>query len=362
MQAGGSIVKHPSLSKIISIGFELESPSISPCVLDYYGKVIHFTGSELEINTERKDISFIRGVDTTVVGVVSPLSDFEQHLQMNNQITVSEESEEKYTYRIKSKHTPEKDMQEVLHTEFKITFYEPELSNSILLNYCERAITAVLGYYSESLNVMISPAPINSMLYLCKMTHDMAIAIKPEFIDNVHADYILSIPDDIPWHIQCTIGVKLEDLVDVISYISVGNGYGIDSIKNLQQIYLDELQNPSVIDTNMCFLYAMFSYMKGRKLTKSGKKDYIFAVRHGFMEIYKYHYPNSSLPPIKERLVPELVFKSVRQYPYKGTILIELRDFYDQLIFTAFKEKSVGYDFGKPLNRLMEAVTKIKDM
>jgi hypothetical protein len=104
--------------------------------------------------------------------------------------------------------------------------------------------------------------------------------------------------------------------------------------------------------------------MKRNRLTKSGEKDFIFAVRHDFKEIYRYHYPNSSLLPIEKRLqdVPELVFKSVGRYPYKGTILIELRDFYDQLIYSAFEEKSVGYDFGKPLNRLMEAVRKIKDM
>ena len=70
--------------------------------------------------------------------------------------------------------------------------------------------------------------------------------------------------------------------------------------------------------------------------------------------------PENSLLTYLIANVP-LVFPGVNRFPYDGVVLVELRDFYDQLIYAAFKEKSKGYDFGKPLVRLMDAVDVIQN-
>ena len=355
MQTAGSITASPLFQKIQSIGFELESAHISPCVI--IDDIIVFKGSD-NVFYKSATTDYIRSTDTTLLDVTVPFSTFESNL-ISNGHTIINEGKKSYDIRSRSGHDSK--AQEIYHTEFKITYRNPDSVNSMLLYHCKKAISVVMDYYKPADIVFVTTDSAKraggTELYLCKMPHEDAFAIVPPNLD-INGNVII---DVIPWHIQCTIGIKLVDLMDVIKYISIGNGYDIASVIAIQEKCLEDIADPTAEEINMCFLYAMYRHKKNKKLCKSGANDYIFAVRHNFHDIYDYHKLEAG-GALRCNIPTDPLTFAVQQFAYTGIILVELRDFYDQLIYSAFEERTVGYDFGKPLSLLMEAVELLEDM
>lgn len=376
-QSGGSITKDHILDKILSIGFEIESSDISPCRIN--NGELEFHGMTFKIDPNK-----MRSTDSTMAGDRVPFSELEAtaidhpvtfimasnrarcHCCSNESLNaISKPQKTDTIYKLDRTKIRGREAQNIYHTEFKITYPRPKRSNNILLSYFRQTIYFVRNYYGGAEIVPLETLPKNAQgtgkyLYLCKIMtskgSDYAMAIS-------HSRHF-NIARHIPWHIQCTIGIKLEDLDKVVQYIADRSGYDYPNIKTLTETFMSDTASKPVtrLEWNMGFLLLMYNNSITKKLQKDiGEKDFKLAIRHPYDEIYQYHLKRGDLGKNKKLYSGNYIqFPEVTTFPYNGTILLEIRDFYDQILRFAYQKREEDQPLGLPLDQLEYAIQVIE--
>lgn len=357
---GGSIRSHPILEKILSIGFELETTNMSPCYVS--GHTIKFHG-----NTWSMDINQTRGTDTTQIGLDVAFTPLENYIFQHKEQPI-ELLDKDHTYTLDTSRFNTRLVQNIYHTEFWFTYYDPVPSNNVLLEHIDLVMNEVLSYYKTakitSLTLkdqsVISP---QQNLYLVESNYnglDSFIAISNTPPDS------FSIKNDIPWHVQCTIGVDLEDLIDVVKYISRGTGYNFSRVMEINRKLFESRSNKRAnftnLEYNLGFLLSMYVMQKIDGLHKDivGNNDFELTIRHEYDEVYKYHYDDVS--DSNHEIFDgnyNIVFPGVSRFEYMGVVLVELRNCYDQLIFDGFGKRELEFPEGMSIQQLKQAITNI---
>ena len=379
---GGAITTDEVLDKIVSIGFELESSDITPIKIE--GSEVLFDSKDRKSKISDQDEEWflaetIRSVDTTFGDLQTVFTPLEKAGMMalperlsiyqnkpNNNCICCDATSNRCNVSCKcpgilgldkgrfERNLTGQNHQIIFHTEFKVTYLHPERSENILLTYFLNALKKVSRYFG---NAKVDKVYLegyhnkNVNLYQTKDGTDAFIAITDPKPSQPSA--ILDL--DVRWHTQCTIGVKLEDIQDVVLFLGSKTTYDLSILQKIYETYQTKHRDhykkePSSLEAGFYFLTSMFDlkFEKGYNKTSNLEKDYRLAVRHNLMEVYTFH----DMGDIGKNIVkygwkiPNTdnwndIFKSVGQIPYNGVVLIEMRDFYDQFLneFRGWKEK-----------------------
>lgn len=418
---GGKIVSHHILNKIVSIGFELESYDITPITLREYDDEGHGTiPGMLKFIYANHVINenVIRSWDTTLKGLRTRFSHLEDVGRMDDVIFEIGDYEYKLdrTSFIKSATIPRmRDIQLIFHTEFKVTYLHPIASDNVLLNYFKLAIQQIIQYYSTAVIIPviarinyqptspIEPPPTEPMYgqddqpyiptsptspsypYTSTTPTDSPLPSYSPIMDQTMFNYnpsgildylhlvitdsekflmvtdapVDDIIDTIPWHPQCTIGIHLIDLINIVQYISQYAGYNFDWVYK-RSTELKAGIDTSLLEDNMYFLWSMYLFKDEHKLTKGGDYDYKLAVRHPFEEIYKHHISEIN-DKSQSRLDGKNVFHGVTSFPYEGILLLEIRDFYAQFLLSYTETLESQFPDGVPLSVLDRGTDALLD-
>lgn len=377
---GGAIIIDEVLNKIVSIGFELESSDITPIKIE--GSKVLFESEDGKVSkiVSDPDAEIVRSVDRTFGDLQTVFTPLEKAGMMalperlsiyqnkpNNNCICCDATSKRCNIsckcpgilgldkgRFERNLTTGQDYQIIFHTEFKVTYLRPERSENILLTYFSKALNKVSDYFANA-NVdkvyLEGYHDKNVNLYQTKDGKDAFISITDPKPSQPSA--ILDL--DIRWHTQCTIGVKLEDIQDVVLFLGSKTTYDLNILQKIYETYQTKHRDhykkePSALEAGFYFLTSMFDlkFEKGYNKTSNLEKDYKLAVRHNLMEVYTFHDMNDIGKNIVKYgwKIPNTdnwndIFKSVGQIPYNGVVLIEMRDFYDQFLneFRGWKEK-----------------------
>ena len=384
---GGAIVPDAILEKIKSIGFELESSDITP---------IKLIDSELSFVSDDKGVTdnVLRSIDTTFHNLKTPFS------KLTN-AGLKSYPKPVIVYRSKPSHkciccdpycsvgckcpglmslhkgrfakeygkSERYRAQIIYHTEFKITYLEPETSDNVLLSHFSMALQEISKYFSEASVQQVYLEDYHSKdvhLFKTKDGSDEFMTItdsKPTTQPNTILDL------DIRWHAQCTIGVELENIQEVVLFLAANTVYDSTLLQEVHKKYITEHQRqyqnlPSDLENGFYFLTSMFDLkgILGLNKTSNLDTDYRLAVRHPLIKVYN-HFKNSmtliKFDPFDDRHSWEGKFAGVGQLEFNGRVLIEMRDFYDQFLdsFKGWKEKD--YPDGQSISFFNEGIEKL---
>lgn len=372
IQQGGMISHSDILERIVSIGFELESPDITPVNIAYEqgadGKLemnLHFARDDKWVERD-----FNRSVDTALQTQQTVFDTLSQAGMNGELIGLMQPNNKEHPHTVVvdidpmpfegARRTFERTgevPQIIYHTEFKVTYPEIERSNNVLLSHFLYTLQRVRDYiYNED-------AVINR-LDIYPDGSDIAIYQDPEWgLDKPYDTYLLRYgeghhPDDfiyvvpsggdydplntVPWEPQCTIGVHITDLMDVLEYIVRGAESEVSACwvqayhTTLEQLHVGP-EDLSPLERNLIFLFGMYACKDilglGKGVVGDGT-DFRVSVRHTFGEIFRYHHAREPMAaPIIEYLEGnDPIFDHVTRIPYDGVVLLELRDFFLQFL------------------------------
>lgn len=365
----------------------------------------------------------IRSWDTTLKGLRTKFSRLEDIGRMDDVIFEIGDYEYLLdrTSFIRSVTIPRlRDMQLIFHTEFKVTYLHPIASDNVLLNYFKLTIQQIIQYYSTAVVIPVlarinyqptspieppppepiygfgssvqddlpyiptSPTPTSPTIHPSTTPTDSplpygSVMDQPMFNYNPSSilDYLHlvitdsekflmvtdapvdDIIDTIPWHPQCTIGIHLIDLINIVQYISEHAGYNFDWVHK-KSTELKAGIDTTPLEDNMYFLWSMYLFKDEYKLTKGGDYDYKLAVRHPFEQIYKHHLPDISSKS-QSRLDVKNMFDGVTSFPYEGIVLLEIRDFYAQFLLSYTETLESDFPDGVPLSVLDRGTDALLD-
>lgn len=390
---GGAIVPDEILEKIKSIGFELESSDITP---------IKLTDSELVFVSTNTDVSkeVSRSTDTIFRDLKTPFSKLTNAGLKSYPKPIiiygSKPSHKcicckpycsvgckcpglmslhKGRFAEESGKIERDRAQIIFHTEFKITYDTPTIGKNVLLSHLALALQEITSYFSEA-----SMQKIYLDDYPEKDVHLFKISFYNNFLNKYGSDEFMTITDpkssidlnkDIRWHAQCTIGVELENIQEVVLFLAANTVYDSTGLQNLHQKYVREHKKqyqtlPSALENGFYFLSSMFDLKTMLALNKTSNldTDYRLAVRHPLIEVYDY-FKSMTLIKLNQSLASgrqswEGHFAHVGEIPFvDGIVLIEMRDFYDQFLdsFKGWKEKD--YPDGQSISFFNEGIVKL---
>lgn len=322
-QAGGDITPDEVLSKIVSIGFEFECGELVPVIIS--GNTISFSGERPIENNPYYNI--IRSVDTAGTKQYSGAVKLNTLLNKNKTGIPDKIEYRGHKLVLPTVHDPHI-LQDLKHTEFHMTYFKIKSSDNILLGSLITATTAVIrlleGEIDKASIYNILPGgnvegPIDLVFDGKKLDTYMVSTMSGDYILTSNGDTPISIPNTMRWVPQCTIGVKLDDVPTVVEYISSNTRYPVDEIKERCVMHLGTPRYP------IAFIRAMCEHEHSTRHTKF---TYQIALRHSYRTILTYHNLVSS-----EDSEFDYTYKGVKQYPYKGIVLMEMRNFAQQLFY-----------------------------
>lgn len=309
MQRGGDIVKNHVLSKILSIGFELESGQVAPAHMEA-GQYVIPNAVELPLQTESENITFVQSFDTMTDGIQTKLVKFSQSLPSLDPFI---DLGGRYQL-VNIAHQNADDVQYLVHTEFIMTFTLPPISDNIILTHFYYMLEQVKLLLNRPHNTHTVP---DSQVKIIDYGSD-----QPAYIVVSNANDIL----DTQWVPQCTIRLSISDIPHVIDYIAVGNYK--QQVTAHYQTLIQDIPNPTDIDRGFTYLGAMF-------LTNSLKTS-PFTIRHSWAEIARNWDKNGWIK--NKDLHQDIIFHDVRQFPLESSgldmdyfAMIELRTIKPQL-------------------------------
>lgn len=364
------------MKRIISIGFELESNNISPCLIEQRAeiKAIKFHPTDSVLGPGQ-----VRSTDTTLMGITVPFTALEEAAISGEVFLQESESTEclccqdeiqaqqrlqqaPSEYMLDRSKLRDRRTQYIYHTEFKLTFQKPSRSRNILLSYFMDALDIVQNHYKNMEIIPLNGLDLGKHMYLIEDRDqgDHALAISEDSSRKFRMDHSIN------WHTQCTIGIKLEDLESIMGYLAVHSDYDYGRVVDIHQGYpVNSGHQETEFEYNMYFLMAMYEHAASAKLGKSSDaRDFKFAVRHPFKEIVDYYlqdeWDGENVNDFKD-VDLDMAFRDVTTFPYKGVILLEIRDFYDQLLMSGLKARETQYPDGMSIESLRSAVKNIRD-
>ena len=374
---GGTISKTDLLSRIVSIGYELESGQISP--LAYApnpaspGEIIR--ASRIDEMLAPKPNDMIRSHDSLSAELKTMLLAYDEYMTENalspsGQVYAGADTSpfDMEQYRVDHKDGEEvPDYQTLDHTEFKITYRTITSSDNIMLEYLHKSLLRVKAYYSDYSLTRIRPytkkgsirtyanievpepkeGPKNAYVHLARHSTDP----RKGYLVMSSSKEQRTISKHVQWVPQCTLGVRLADVPDVMEYISKGTAYEsvTRDIKRKSSVLSHKhyADSPHLRDIRaFCYLTMMYTHEVKYNHNKSTFK---YAVRHPYEDLYDdiearltvgftqdlrdYVIANIRIPRDSESTWPEyLGYDEVQQYPYEDNIvLIEIRNFGSQL-------------------------------
>lgn len=392
-QIGGMITRNELLDRIVSIGFELESPDISPINLEYAQG--DNGGTEIYLRMTHTDENmgngFVRSTDTTMVDqnvTFDTLMQAGMHSDLIGLLQPNSDDERDDIVPIFVDPRPferarERDEQVFYHTEFKVTYEEIDQSDNVILIYLLQTLQRVRTY-------LIGEDTTINRVDFYPDGGDIAIYQDPDWgIDQpydtylirngVRDDFMYIVPSDsrspelyplsiIPWEIQCTIGVHITDLIDVLAYLV--QGVESDVSECWERVYIASLEEMhaqpehlSELERGLIFLFSMYMCKDMLGLHKGivgdNSLDFRVGVRHNFAEVYRYHRERDALsqPVIAFLEGNNPNFGEVTRIPYNGIVLLELRDFFLQfLMVTGLPITPESLAKGIPLDTIEEAL------
>lgn len=392
------ISRNELLERIVSIGFELESPDFTPINIAYE----QGDGGGVQIYLRFKhddalvDHDFLRSTDTTLQDQ-RVIFDTLTHAGMNGELTgLMQPNDHEHPnivpvfinpgpfYRARAQYEEHGEMQQVInHTEFKVTYREIEQSNNVLLLYLLQTLQRVRDYIMDD-SVIVNRVDIYPD------GGDAAVYQDPDWgldqpydtyflrYDEPHLDdfmYVVPSGGDhdplgtIPWEPQCTIGIHITDLFDVLNYLTQGVESNVSECwAQAYQRTLEELhvrhEDLSPLERNLIFLFCMYVCKDMLGLTKGivgDGRDFRVGVRHTFGEVYRYHRERAQIAGGVMAYLEDNdpTFDPVTRIPYDGVILLELRDFFLQFLQLTGCAPITPEVLAKgiPLNTMIEATT-----
>jgi hypothetical protein len=383
---GGAIVPNVILKKITSIGFELESSNITP---------IKLMDSKLMFESFDKIVSekVLRSTDTTfsdLETVFSKLTNSGLKSYPNSVVIYKTKpkhncicckpyctigckcsgfmSLHKGRFKKESGKSNRERSQIIYHTEFKITYITPTIGEDVLLSHFALALNEITSYFSGASmqKVYLEDYPEKHVhLFKIKDGFDEFMTItEPK-------SSIIDINEDIVWHAQCTIGVKLENIQEVVLFLADNTVYDSTTLQQLHQKYIryhkkQYKTSPSALENGFYFLSSMFDLKNVKKYNKTSNldTDYRLAVRHPLIDVHDHFKDDMNL--IKDHELPsdrlgDWVdnFADVGKIKFTGIVLIEMRDFYDQFLgsFKGWTEKD--YPDGQSISFFNEGIVQL---
>ena len=188
------------------------------------------------------------------------------------------------------------------------------------------------------------------MFCIYNFNHDKFLMVTDDPVDNIISS--------IPWHPQCTIGIRLIDLIDVVEYISKFSRYDIGWVHKMSAT-LKSGSHSTPLEDNMYFLLSMYLFKDKHNLAKGYGHDFKLAVIHPFEDIYLYHRHDiqdinkSKFDGNKNR------FTAVNLFTYEGIILLEIRNFYAQFLLSYVVELEKDFPDGLPLTVLDSGTSEL---
>lgn len=365
---GGSIEGNEILSKIVSIGFEFESTEISPIRI-YNNKSVRFQSRDYQFNNH-----VIRSTDTTYFDVHINLGVLE-NISKEYNVVFQDKNTLQYLTLDSPSHRKE-GYQYINHTEFKITYLRPNICNNIILEYFTRAIEEIdryfNGYVVTPVNTLMeieNPYGINDDI----LVYDPRRSSTNSFIINIpgrdgEAYYALSsnvyfnIGISVPWHPQCTIGIDIIDLPQIITYIAKESSYDLALLNEINN-ELSVGHETTPLEKGMYMLLSLYMHKDAVRSCKAmGDRDFKIAVRHSYEEVYAYHVSEISESNQSTLSGYTNSFRDVTLFKYEGVILIEIRNFYEQFLSVYINKDESEYPDGLGLYDLREGAEQLMEI
>lgn len=285
-QMGGKITSNDILTRIVSIGYEFESGFLSPILQD--PSTTKWKPSQKPIilhqltDVNLGNIETILDIDTIPSNEntsLTRLDDF--YHKYGNYSMISGGMGDPYPILFEGDPRLSQMTQYFGDTEFHVTFKNLTPSHSIIkdtLNYSIQYLMQIFGqsslevksYYAKFDNNIVHGKPVT--------------LVTPNIYDNlkfINTELISSALDGIRFFTQMTIGVKLENIVDVIVYLSKDTADFPKMMKVMSIIN----QIRSHVSPELCgWMFLLFLNILPNDIFT--KFDYSFSLRHSLMDIF----------------------------------------------------------------------------
>jgi len=353
---GGAITYSTALEKIVSIGYEIESGMISPFV--HVDGTIPLSTYTSETKTkglllaEKPGQAFVLTPDATTVGTPIYALHFFMSPRKPHPIVVSNDYG-----RMEFDNMPEGNEDYLDNTEFHYTFQHVLPSRNIIVNTLTEVLDALQKYFTPSREHRIQ---YRTGTLSCKGdTFGICTYVTVgNIVYLIPGNSVHNMFDTLTWTLQVTIGVQLENVQEVLNYISVGSGNArMIQVVNSRLADLNKLVGQTPASNG--FLFLLLLNITPKDITN--KKYYYYSLRHTLFTIY------SALSPTDKELITTLFdehyasltlldanqygtvydlfdlflsgdkndpirFTTTKKLPYSdGIVLIEIRDFQKQL-------------------------------
>lgn len=356
---GGTITYSTELEKIVSIGYEIESGMIAPFIITEDDSIISLSSFTYAkkirglLLSEKPNQSFMLTPDATTGGK-TPI--YALHFFMGDRrpepITISNDYG-----KIILDAMPDDTEDYLDNTEFHYTFKNILPSKNIIVNTLTEVLDTLQKYFTPSREnrIQYKTGIISSKgesFGVCTyvIVGNILYLIPGNIIHNMFAT--------LPWTLQVTIGVRLENVPDVLNYISKDSGFtALIAPVNTHLAELNKIVKQSPASNG--FLFLLLLNITPKDITD--KKYYYYPLRHTLFTIY------SAMSPIDKENITKLFdenydslssmganqygsvydlfdlflfgdkndpnhFTGTKKLPYSdGIVLIEVRDFQKQL-------------------------------
>ena len=307
---GGNLLGNPVFSKIISIGFEFESPYLMPFKLNkdesaYYQiePLIHDYDVYYEDNYDGGNTSF----KVTTDNELTPLNQLIR--KHNSKLAIRTNDAFIPIHNMYEGNPNEKDLG-LGHTEFITTFYYPQMSDNIIRTNMKRNIDFINDYIHSLQFIPVDLYLENKTLVKAPWTlllDEEDNYYLPTFIDKPVPTTMADIERDLRFTIQMTFRSEFTDCIDIVNALlansknetiqeqavflngivnavkdTIGNIYRISAMDTNQQTAIKYLETFVILLVHRYEVYKVFEANGSSGYYKD--KSY-FYIRHKFDEL-----------------------------------------------------------------------------
>ena len=297
---GGMITSNEILLKILSIGFEFETVSLHPVLINPENRIIISQIGDINI----KEKILLEGDYTTSSFEITPdygnIKEFENFVNQYDHpyFVFSDTMFDEYYYEMGCCDYVNEN--KFSNTEFVITFYKPIRSRGIITECFKLACKKISNYIKRSLKINYMRVVEDDDSYIPNDYFDnLQIFVSPHhYVNGIgrsgYLAYILNHEcdiEDINFKPQMTISVKLIDAVDVIEYL----------LSNTYQFIYDKFRQFKEMGINLSdsFIRNNYSYYESKRIEQKLLSNWLTLVFFNYFcyvrfKHEKYNNPNDA--------------------------------------------------------------------
>jgi hypothetical protein len=364
-QLGGTILPNNVLTKIVSIGYEFESPDLSPIEFNTQDQRWFPSRGRIpltETNERFQHVEAYLMTDTASLNETTRLTQLDNYYhQVRDNLIVYARAHDPNPMRFSAPENMLPEAQYFCDTEFHFTYRHFDPSPTIIKDTLSHAI--------GELHTLFSTSALHLAYYGQGTLIRLVTLNSPDWLRFIVTDEISNVYNDLFFYTQMTIGVSLENIMEVISYISEDTADHryleylvgmVNTIRNMTKHTSSQLSG---------WLFLLLLNMLPKDIYS--KYDYSYSLRHPLGTIFaglspedqttgnqivqllretygdihthnQYQNLRGLITNIIDRNIDPLEKTWTKQYPYENkTILLEIRSF-PIILSKLFKNPHMG--------------------